>query len=718
MQPLSLPPLIDNEFTPRTTLRGVRLLLARMLWFVICSASLLLYAALLPLILRAHDYGDWSIEQSAALFGIDSFSRGFVTYALFLLGLKYLAAVVFVGVAFYIFWRKSNDWLAILVSLTLLSIPHASNLSGWTDNWYLYSNPWDELFYLVFAFFHGIGYAFILLVFFLFPNGRFVPRWMRWLAFMPILLVMAVWASEFLHTLIIWDDTLMWLGSVTIFFALLLLVTWSQIHRYRHFSTRGERAQTRIVVLSLVAVVASHTILLVPNLGLIGFGDSPLGALASFFSSVITPTLLPLGFGVGMLRDELWQSERLVNRAFVYGAMTAILLIIYVLSVGLLSEIFRGSIFGSNNNFVIAAIATGVIALLFQPLRGRLQRGINRFTYGQRDEPFYVLNRLGTQLESSLTPDAGLPLIVEMIGANLRVPYAAIELTTEEFTRTTEYGVRTDNLVVLPLRYHNESVGELKIACRAPKEKFSAADMQLLENLARQAGAVVYTARLNAELQRSRERIVAEREQERRRLRRDLHDGLGPTLASQTMKLEAALDLIHGEETADASARSILQDVKTQMQLTVADIRRIVYELRPPALDDLGLVGALRAHLGQSNGLRGLQLMLDAPTDLPLLSAAVQVNAYRIVIEAVTNVARHANAKSCKVQIDAVSNALHLEIRDDGVGFDPSQQRGVGLHAMRERAAEVGGTCEIESEIGKGTYVMAQLPLGVGSLRS
>ncbi len=709
---VTIPRTSTSENSARTTLHGARLWLARAAWVIACAASLGMIAALLPMILRQSDYGDWMIERTALLFDIRYFSDAFEAYALSLLGLKYLAVAVFVGVALYVFWRKSDDWMAILVSIMLLSVPHTFNLVGYTDDWYLYHSPWDEFMYALDEFFNSVGFAFLFLVFFLFPDGRFVPRWTRWFALLSALLVAAIWLNVVFRPESVWEDNITWASIILTFLGLLLLATLSQIYRYRKISTPAQQAQTRLIVLSLVTIVAMFLVLIPPALGLTNFFDTPLGALVSLVTGNLTLTLLPLAFGVAMLRDQLWQSERVLNRAFVYFALTAILVIVYIFIIGALSEIFRAT-----NNFLIAAIATGVVALLFQPLRERLQRSINRFLYGQRDEPFHVLNQLGAQLENTLAPDKALPLIVETIGKTLRVPYAAIELTTDDGRRTTEYGTRSNNLVTMPLRYQNETVGELNIARRAPNENFSTADMQLLENLARQAGAVAYTARLNAQLQQSREKIIAERENERKRLRRDLHDGLGPTLASQTLKLDAALELLDAEKPETREARKILQDVKTQTQNTVADIRRIVYELRPPALDDLGLVGALRAHLAQYNTTNGLQITFDAPGELPPLSAAVQLNAYRIVLEAVNNVVKHAGAKHCVVRVMTNDGRrmtdgepLRIEIADDGNGSPEHFRAGVGISSMRERAKELGGTFRIEANEPKGTRVIAKFP--------
>jgi signal transduction histidine kinase len=220
----------------------------------------------------------------------------------------------------------------------------------------------------------------------------------------------------------------------------------------------------------------------------------------------------------------------------------------------------------------------------------------------------------------------------------------------------------------------------------------------------------VHAVRLTADLQRSRERLVTAREEERRRLRRDLHDGLGPTLATQTLKLEAARDLI---DSHPARAADLLSDLIAESQTAIAEIRRLVYALRPPALDELGLVGAIREQAAQyqhGGGSSALQIVVDVPESLPPLPAAVEVAAYRIVLEALNNVAKYAQARSCVISL-GVANGLHVDIRDDGRGLPPNRRAGVGLNSMRERAAELGGQCALGPAPDGGTSVVAWLPL-------
>jgi signal transduction histidine kinase len=251
------------------------------------------------------------------------------------------------------------------------------------------------------------------------------------------------------------------------------------------------------------------------------------------------------------------------------------------------------------------------------------------------------------------------------------------------------------------------------MARRDGAEPFSQDEERLLEDISRQVEVAAHNVRLTGELQISRARLVTAREEERRRLRRDLHDGLGPTLASQTLKLDAALDLVDDDP---AAARALLLDIKSNSQETVSRIRRLVYDLRPPALDDLGLVGALQAHIIQMRGAgNGLAIDFVTPEEkLPPLPAAIEVAAYRIVQEGLTNVVRHAAASQCRIEmsIQTRSNqALQIEIEDDGVGLPSDISPGVGITSMRERAAELGGFCIHRRNGRQGTSILAQIPI-------
>jgi signal transduction histidine kinase len=368
-----------------------------------------------------------------------------------------------------------------------------------------------------------------------------------------------------------------------------------------------------------------------------------------------------------------------------------------------------GVLFHSGNNLGLSILATGLVAILFHPLRQRLQRAINRLMYGERDDPATVLARLGERLAYTAVPEATLPTITETIGQALKLPYVAISENGGDGQSgevLTEFGKPTPELAAFPLVYQGQAIGKLLAGRRAPAETFTPAEQRLLENIAQQAGAAVYAAQITRHLQASRQELVTSREEERRRIRRDLHDGLGPRLASLSLRLDATRNYLHADP---ASADHELAELKGQVQDAIQDIRRLVYELRPPALDQLGLVPALREFAAQHN-TNGVYFQVQALERLPNLPAAVEVAAYRIALEAMTNAARHAHASRCYVRLTA-GDDLHLEIEDNGVGMPDRVPYGVGLASMRERAAELGGNFRLQSSPEAGTLLSISLPI-------
>jgi len=370
-------------------------------------------------------------------------------------------------------------------------------------------------------------------------------------------------------------------------------------------------------------------------------------------------------------------------------------------------------------------LATALIAVLFQPLRQWLQQGVNRLMFGERNEPYHVLSRLGRRLEVSLPTESVLPTIVETVAHALKLPYVAIAWKREQPSPgaepqlpVTAFGTSRGGQAVtrVPLIHQGKHLGDLVLSPRGRGEELTPADLRLVRDLAPQIGMALHSAllltdlhQMTVDLQRSRVRLVTAREEERRRLRRDLHDGLGPQLSSQPLTLSAIKKLLRQDpETAE----HLLTDAITHVQEAIADIRRLVYALRPPALDDLGLLAALQEQIHRYEAL-GIVLTLDAPEALPLLPAAIEMACYRIVQEALANVVRHAHATEASVQL-RVQEALIVEVTDNGQGLPAGVRSGVGLSSMRERAEELGGTCLIEARAAGGTRVYARLPLLVG----
>ena len=372
----------------------------------------------------------------------------------------------------------------------------------------------------------------------------------------------------------------------------ILLALWS----YRTLRTTADRQKLRWLVFA--SLISGGGILLLWYLPTLLLGQPVLGSNGLGLLALPYPLILP----IVILRYRLFDIDIIINRTLVYGLLTTLIVCVYVVVVNVL-----GAVLHSSGSPVNSLVATGLIAVLFQPLRSRLQQIINRIMYGERDEPYTVLSRLGSRLEATLAPEAVLPTIVETVASALKLPYAAITLLKRGTLRDTpaaSFGLPQDNLLTLPLVYQSETIGQLMLAQRASGDAFTAADRRLLQAIAQQAGVAVHAVRLTADLQLSRERLVTTREEERRRLRRDLHDGLGPALASLTFKIDAARNLLAEDHKR---AEALLAEVRQQTQQAIVDIRRLVYDLRPPTLDELGLLAALqeRAAQYQHEGLTG-----------------------------------------------------------------------------------------------------------------
>jgi signal transduction histidine kinase len=685
----------------------------------------ILYAGLLLLCLVMFGLSLWHIFDKGVASCVSEYNIGWLfctefrqaqaqlglTPALFesyFLTLRIAAALPLLGLSLLLVWRRSEELRVLLLAglLAVLAVagPWMTPLWLWAGGWL---REYTAVPYLAVAttllsyLLRGGGLVF----FYLFPDGRFVPRWGRWVALAWLLMTFpAEFFPESAVSYYAWPPIL----SALVQLVFVLSAVGAMLYRYRRRADAVQRQQIKWIVAGLVLMslnwLADFVVWgLVPTLT----GTEPITPgmpaviweLAQDTAWYLSLIVLGLCFGVAIFRRRLWDIDLIVNRTLVYGGLTVSVVGLYVLLVGGL-----GALFQAQGNLLISLLAAGLIAVLFQPLRGWLQRSVNRLMFGERDDPVALLSRLGQELETSATPDALLGNLVTTVAGALKLPYAAVELDGEVIALA---GQPTADPERLPLIYQTQTVGHLLVGHRTPGEAFGSADRRLLETIAHQAGAAAHTVRLTAALQRSRQRIVAAREEERRRLRRDLHDGLGPQLASQTLGLDAVDRLIDPEPE---KARALIRELKRQAQAAVTDVRRLVYGLRPPALDDLGLRCALYEETLRYEE-KGLQITFEAPETRPALPAAVEVAAYRIAQEALHNVTRHAQARVCAVRLDVDAGWLAVEVVDDGLGIPEGRRSGVGLQSMRERAAELNGHCRIEPRESGGTRVRAELPL-------
>jgi two-component system, NarL family, sensor kinase len=424
----------------------------------------------------------------------------------------------------------------------------------------------------------------------------------------------------------------------------------------------------------------------------------------SLVISLISGTLTPVAIGIAVLRYRLYEIDILLSRAVLYGLLTAGVAAVYVAVVELAYWLF--GVHGTNLPVQVVATALGAAALF--PLRDRVQRRVDRLFYGDRGVPYEALARLGRQVEEAADPETALSSVVRTVADSLRLPYAALELRLGDgWSPAAAYGDAPPQVVAFALTFQRETVGRLLVGTRSRGEQLGPDDERLLADLARQAGPAAHAVALRRALDASRAGLVTAREEERRRLRRDLHDGLGPTLAGLTL----GLDIARARSASQPELQELLGKLKAETQRAVADVRRIVYGLRPPALDQFGLVGSLREEVGRLQyESPSLTVSLDAPAEgLADLPAAVEVACYRIVTEALTNVTRHAHATQCSVRLQ-LNHGLDVNICDDGVGLPEGWRAGVGIASMRERVTELGGDLMIEPSLPHGTRINAHLP--------
>jgi signal transduction histidine kinase len=448
--------------------------------------------------------------------------------------------------------------------------------------------------------------------------------------------------------------------------------------------------------LLLFAGAVAVTLVAVP----VAFG---LGAGSWIFGAAALP--IPVAVGVAVLARGLYDLRTAANRTLVWLTLSGVVAGLYALVIVGLSgvvNVHRGAAW-------LAWVAAAVVAVSFAPLRDSLQRTVNRITYGRWVEPYDVLASLGQRLEGTADVERLLAdVVTELTGLGLQD--VAIRDASHRVVAgsVAAAGAPSRDDIETRLSAYGEAIGMLSY--RRPAVPLRARDRQLLDDLAGHLGGVLHAQRLTEDLRLAREQLVLAREEERRRLRRDLHDGLGPALAGHLLRL----DVIAARTGRGSDAAADIDSLRGDLRGTVNEVRRVVEGLRPPALDELGLVGALDQVAQRLSA--GTSIAVTITTgQLPGLSAAVEVASFRIVTEALTNVVRHSQASSARVELSAEHGWLLLNIEDDGCGLPrrPDARAGNGMQTMRERAEELRGRLRVSSPVGSGggTRVVAELPL-------
>jgi signal transduction histidine kinase len=464
-------------------------------------------------------------------------------------------------------------------------------------------------------------------------------------------------------------------GALLLAVVCVVLAVVNLVHRWRH-----DTELVRQKVLWFAVAFAPPVVLFVLSMGDI--------AKPWMFGVASVP--VPLAIAVAIRQHRLYDLQLAVSRSLAFACLWLAIAALYAVTVGGVGAALqrRGATW-------LPWVAAGVVAVSFAPLRDALQQAANKLMYGQWARPAEVLAGVGRRLVDATDVGGLLETLTRQLGEGLGL--TAVQIVDGDGTVLAQYGQPVEPSDERTLTAYGTPVGRL-VWNRRPLRR---TDLSLLDDVAHQLGGVVHGATLLHLVRASQERLVLAREEERKRLRRDLHDGLGPALAGLTLQV----DTLRNRPSADG-----LLALRDGIQATVVDVRRIVEGLRPPALDELGLAEALH-QLGGRLARDGHRVVDVSVAALPPLSAAVEVAAYRIAQEALTNAVRHSGAGQCTVALTVECGWLGVRVADDGHGRVVPRDGGIGLQTMRERAEEIGGRLEIGGADAGGTVVTALLPL-------
>lgn len=417
------------------------------------------------------------------------------------------------------------------------------------------------------------------------------------------------------------------------------------------------------------------------------------GDLSALFdvALVLASASLPVSLAVAIVRYQLFDIRVVLGHVLTSLGLAAAVAALYAAMWALSSAIT-----GTETSAGLATVA--LVALVAHPLAVNLHRRVDRWVHGFGSTPYLAVRRVSMRSAAARTDD-----LVDAVLRSAAEAVGAVRVWIEP-------GPPQGDASSVPIVVAGQQLGVL--AVELPPDRVGMVDGELLEDIARYVGLVVYSDGLNAELRAANARLLESRREERRRLHRDLHDGLGPTLAAIVLKLDVA------RRRTDATDRTaLLDEVRLDARSAADEVRRIVEDLRPTALEGASLIEALHAR-ARSLSTDETAFTVDGPASMPDVPRPVEDAAYRIASEAMANAAKHAGARRCTVEVAisevADGRVVALSILDDGCGPSPLNTPGAGSRTMAERAAELGGACLIGPGPTGGTLVRVELPLRPG----
>ena len=626
-----------------------------------------------------------------------------------------LPGLVLAASAAWVLRERPGDRVGLVLGAVAVVWSVDGALSGWLAHGHAHDSVGTDAAFWFVARFGAVLLSGLVALLLLYPTGRLLGgRWRPLSATvlvasfaLPLMLVLApddvVYttpvpgvSTELVH-LPVTDgvaETLLHLGQVLTLGSIAVAVALLWV-RHRHADPR-ERTQIRWLlwagIMCVLLVLAGATL-------------SVSGGFTTVLLDVAVITLAA-SLAVGLLRPGLGDVDALVAWTLTTAVVAAIVIGIDLAVLAAGTALLGDRLDQRDVTLVVLVLAV----VVYGPLRGWLGGLVHRLLLGRRNDRYRAVSALAARLETIGTVDEQLPALASAVADTFKVRYVRVEvLTPDGGLLSASHGTPPAEVQEIDIAYQDERIGRLVLPVQGYRSMLSRRDQGLLVDLVRQAAVAIRARLLATELQASRERLVLGREDDRRRIRRDLHDGLGPVLGGVALRLQAAGNAI---DTDPARARELVGLARTEVSDALDDVRRLVHDLRPPALDDLGLEAAVRQQADRVRSEVDVDVTAEGATGLP---AAVEVAAYRIVSEALANVVKHAGASHVDVRLEGDAGGLTVTVADDGRGIGPDVTAGVGLLSLRERAEELGGRCEVVCPESGGTTVRALLPYGAAA---
>ena len=560
-----------------------------------------------------------------------------------------------------------------------------------------------------------------------FPDGYLVPRWRGWvqaLVYAPLTLLVAVLAFRVTST----SRTV----ALILFFGVLTPIVGvaSQAYRYRRSPTPIERQQGRLMFWAFTPALLLGIFVLTQRTGnaFEDFAGRNIAIIPAELFRTFQPVfaLIPVALFVGILRYRLWNIDKVISRTLVYSVLAGFVTAVYVGVVVGVGRLFNTE--QDSSSLWLSIVATGIIAVAFQPVKERVNRIVNRLVYGQRATPYEVLSGLSERMAGTVATEDLLGRVARVIAEGTGARRVDVWLLFGEEARpeaswTDSPGPAPEPVTItgdtfpeipgvtttVPVRHRGELLGAITVV-KPPNEGLTPTEERLLEDVGAQAGLLVRNVRLTAELvarleelRASRQRLVAAQDEERRRLERNLHDGAQQQLVALKVQLGLAERLAEAGQPVAEMIRQLKEETGEALE-TLRDLARGIY---PPLLAAEGLPSALAGQARKAS----FEVDIQAD-DVGRYPQDIETAIYFVCLEAFQNASKYADASLVRVELTERDKELRFVVTDDGAGFDPScTPQGSGTHNMADRVEALDGSLTITSAVGAGTRVEGRIPV-------